>query len=54
MSNDEILLDILNKLNDILTYIETINNAFLWFIGAIVAIFVCYLLYKVLDEFISF
>lgn len=52
--NNELLPQILDKLNIVNTHLEIIGNAFLWFIGVIVAIIVIYILYKCVDIFISF
>ena len=54
--NNEIIL--LNTIADKVTNIETSLNvsttAILYFLGGIIAVFVCYLLYKSISNFISF
>lgn len=47
-------IEILEKLNIVIIHLETIENSFLWFLGAFVAIIVIYILYKCVDIFISF
>lgn len=55
MSNEiELLQEISDKIEKLNTNIEIINNSFLWFLGFIVAVVVIYILYKCIDEFISF
>lgn len=51
MENTEELINLLNTLN---VNIEILKNAFLLFFGVLLAIFICYLLYKAIDNFISF
>lgn len=52
--NNESIVEVLSKLEIIITHLETIENSFLWFLGAFVAIIVIYILYKCVDIFISF
>ena len=51
MENTEELINLLKTLN---FNIEILKNAFLLFFGVLLAIFICYLFYKVIDNFISF
>lgn len=55
MNNEiELLQEISNQIEHVNTNIEIINNSFLWFMGLTVAFVVIYILYKCIDEFISF
>lgn len=51
MQDTEELINLLTNLN---VNIEILKNAFLLFFGVLLAIFICYLFYKVIDNFISF
>lgn len=51
MEDTQELINLLNTLN---FNIEILKNAFLLFFGVILAIFICYLCFKVIDNFISF
>ena len=50
----EVLNMILEKVSNIETTGFVIQNAILYFLAGIVAIFVCYLFYKAVANFISF
>ena len=54
MTNEEILLQILEKIINIENSLVLLTNSFVIVIGALTAIFVCYLMYKLLSNFISF
>lgn len=51
MENTTEVIELLNKLN---LNIEILKNAFLLFFGVLLSIFICYLFYKIIDNFISF
>lgn len=51
MEDTQELIEILTQLN---INIEILKNAFLLFFGVFLAIFICYLFYKIIDNFISF
>ena len=50
----KLLKEISDKIEKLNINIEIINISFLWFLGFIVAVVVIYILYKCIDEFISF
>lgn len=55
MSNElEVLNTILEKVSNIESATLVSTNAILYFIGGIVGVGVCYLLYKAVSNFISF
>ncbi len=56
MSSEEITIlnTIISKLSDIEKILETLQNSFLWVIGICSAIFICYLMYRCVMNFISF
>ena len=54
MTNEEFLLKILEKITNIENGLSILVNTFVICIGILVAIFVCYLIYRLLDNFISF
>lgn len=55
MNNEiQLLQEISEKLDKVITNIEIMQNSFLWFLGITVALVVIYILYKCIDEFISF
>lgn len=54
MNDNEILLEISNKISNIDNSLTFFNNTFVICLGIICAIFVCYLMYKIVDKFISF
>lgn len=55
MNNElELLQEISNQIEQVNTNMEIMQNSFLWFLGLTVAFVVIYLLYKCIDEFISF
>ena len=51
MENTEEIINLLEQLN---FNIEILKNGFLLFFGVLLAIFICYLLYKAIDNFIGF
>lgn len=54
MTNEEILLKMLEKIANIENGLSIFANVFVIFFGILVAVFVCYLIYRLLDNFISF
>jgi len=54
VTNEEILLQMLSKITNIESGLSILVNVFVIFIGILVATFVCYLIYRLLDNFISF
>ena len=54
MSNEITLNEISNQLMQANNNLNSIQNISLWFIGLLVSAIVCYILYKVLDEFVGF
>lgn len=54
MNNTEILEKISQDVAEIKTSLGIVQTGFLYFLGGIVAIFVCILLYKLISSFMSF
>ena len=54
MDNTELLIQLLDKITNIENSLELLTNSFVICIGILSAIFVCYLMYKIIDNFISF
>lgn len=46
--------EILSKLNSIDNSLTILTNSFVIIIGVLVAVFVCYLMYKIIDNFINY
>ena len=53
MTND-IYAELLTKITNIDNCLSLLTNTFVIGIGVLVAIFVCYLMYKLVNNFISF